>query len=143
MLLFHEIAHVFFEKRDGKDLIEKIRKKTGLPKKIKGLPMGIVSFINEIMTSSFFPKGYLAQKYSDFKLASMLLGNLNKAYNIKERIENGDISYSSNIYNYFIWQLYPLSIEYGRNKKKIDDSYIEEICKLMKNKVSIKKSGYC
>jgi hypothetical protein len=133
MLLFHEVAHIMFEKRNGRKLIEKEMIKNKLPKKIKGMPMQTVSFINEIMTSAFLPKGYLGQKYSNFKLSSMLLGNLNRGYNIKERLKKGEnISYSSNIYNYFIWQLYPLSIDYGRNKKKIDKYYIQKICDLIK-----------
>ena len=135
-ILAHEMAHLLFNKRGGQKMISSIINELSLPMMIKNLSkeMNVMEMINEAITESFVPIGYLGQKYSHFLLAPLLLNNLNKglfSYKDFEKVEN--INYHNQLDYYLIWQLYPLSIIYGRNKKRIDKYYIREVANTIKH----------
>lgn len=130
------MAHILFNERAGENLIKKSCKKLKLPinKQIKNINFPTISIINEMITESFAPYGYLAQKYSDFKLVPYFLDNLPKGYQAIEDLKNGKtVRYYNQLNRYLVWQLYPLAIIYGREKKQIDQNFIDEAAAILKN----------
>src|SRR3990172_6360279 len=68
-ILAHEIAHALFSKRGGEKEVAKIIKKEHVLSHINVFPMSTISVINEAITESFVPLGYLGQKYGGKELA--------------------------------------------------------------------------
>ncbi|HNW96343.1 MAG TPA: hypothetical protein PKL20_00645 [Candidatus Paceibacterota bacterium] len=86
-----------------------------------------------MIIESFLPYGYLAQKYSDFQLAPHLLNNLPKGYKAIEDLKNNKIvEYYNQLNRYLIWELYHLAIIYGREKKQIDENFINQATLILK-----------
>ena len=133
-VLAHEIGHMLFRKNKGEDLILYIIKKLKLPLEIENISMkSTVSIINEAITESFVPIGYLGQKYAKTNIAPLLLDNLEKGQTALDDFREGkSIDYYSAFNKYLIWQLYPLAIQYGRNKKPIDEYCMEQVGLLIK-----------
>ncbi|HPT40094.1 MAG TPA: hypothetical protein PLQ44_00605 [Candidatus Paceibacterota bacterium] len=134
-VLAHEIAHILSDSRQTKSLIEKYCKKYTIPtkKNIKNINFPTISIINEMIIESFLPYGYLAQKYSDFQLAPHLLNNLPKGYKAIEDLKNNKIvEYYNQLNRYLIWELYHLAIIYGREKKQIDENFINQATLILK-----------
>ncbi len=135
MILAHEIAHSLFERRGGAELISKSITRLRLPKTIKNLPEGFstMQLINEALTGSFVPLGYFGQKYTQFRLAPLLLNDLNKGLIGYQKLSCGEkINYYNELEYYLIPSLYSLAIIYGRNKKSIDRNFVLEVAKTIK-----------
>ncbi|TRZ77357.1 hypothetical protein D4R87_02870 [bacterium] len=134
-VLAHEIGHMLF-KDHGTQLIQSVIEKIKLPLEIENMSMNnTVSIINEAITESFVPVGYLGQKYAKTNIAPLLLNNLGEAQSILEDIKKGkQIDYRSyrQLNKYLVWQLYPLATQYGRNKKPIDEYFVEKVGLLVK-----------
>ncbi|MBI5913179.1 hypothetical protein HY839_01920 [Candidatus Azambacteria bacterium] len=132
-VLAHEIAHALFSKKGGEKEIAKIIKKENIPAHIKGFPTSAVSVINEAITESFIPLGYLGQKYAGRDLAPLLLDNSDKGWLTEEKTKKERGINYRNIRKYLIWQLYPLAVIYGRQSKSIDAYFIRQAVLLLKN----------
>jgi len=135
-VLAHEIAHMLFRKNKGENLILDVIKKLKLPLEIENVSMkSTVSIMNETITESFVPFGYLGQKYSKTNIAPLLLDNLDKgqiAVNDFKKGKQIDHRCYRQLSKYLVWQLYPLAIQYGRNKKPIDKYFVEQVGLLIK-----------
>lgn len=125
-ILAHEIAHALFSKKGGEKEIEKIIKKEGVPLRIKGFPTSTVSIINEAITESFIPIGYLGQKYAGNDLAPLLLDNADKGWLAEENMKKEKGVDYRNIRKYLMWRLYPLAVTYGRQIKPVDGYFIKQ-----------------
>lgn len=137
-ILAHEIGHILFRMNGGEKMIEKMMKQSKLPGKIKHFNFSVSGAIRELIIESFVPKGCLGQIYSDYKLAPMLLANLDKGLESARKFKNKEvISYYNQLNIYLLWQIYPLALSYFKNKKPIDKYFILEIGKLIK---SLKKN---
>jgi len=133
-ILAHEISHILFDERNGRNLIEKSLKKFHIPKIIKHINFSPILLINEAVIESFLPYGYLAQKHSDFRLAFLFLENLDKVSKTLHDFKKGAaVNYYNQLNRYFLWQLYPLAVIYGRQKKKIDQFYVDQTVLILKN----------
>jgi len=132
-ILAHEVAHVLFEKNNGRKLIRDALKDEKMPHRFKNCPLTTENLINEIVAESLVPYGYLAQKYSDFKLIHCLFNPLAESY---KEFQNFQRTHQINYYRYFIryivWILMPLTIIYLNNSKKIEKDYIQKIVQTIK-----------
>lgn len=134
-ILAHEIAHSLFSKKGGEKEITKIIKKEGVPSRVRGFPMSTVSIINEAITESFVPIGYLGQRYVGSDLAPLLLDNSDKGWiERKDKKQRKEIDYWR-LRKYLMWQLYPLAVMYGRQHKSIDEYFIKQAVLLLKNAI--------
>lgn len=132
-ILAHEIAHSLFSKKGGEKEIAKIIKKEGMPSRARGFPMSTVSIINEAITESFIPVGYLGQKYAGNNLAPLLLGNADKGWLAEENMKKEKGVDYRNIRKYLMWRLYPLAVMYGRQIKPVDGYFIKQAVLSLKN----------
>ncbi|MGB9847647.1 MAG: hypothetical protein ACPLKV_00260 [Minisyncoccia bacterium] len=115
----HELAHVLFEKNNGRKLIKKEIRQLKLPEIMPENPFSTENIINEAVVESFVPFGYLTQKYSNFRLAHCLLNTIGKIQKRKRVPKNPRF-----LIRYLTWYLYPLAIIYTENKKELDDNFI-------------------
>jgi len=134
-ILAHEIAHALFSRRIGEKEIARVIKKEDIPSYIKECSMSTISVINEAITESFIPIGYLGQKYMGGDLAPLLLDNSDKGWLGKEKLDY------SIVRKYLVWRLYPLAVTYGRQNKTIDEHFIEQAVLSLKNALRNKKTG--
>ncbi len=137
-VLAHEIAHILFEKNNGRELIRNVVRKEKLPTQFKNCPLSTENLINEIVAESLVPYGYLAQKHSDFKLIHCLFNRLAESY---KEFRNFQCTHQINHYRYFIrylvWILTPFTINYLSNFKKIDKDYIQQIVQTIKKEIRL------
>ncbi len=132
MVMMHELAHFLFEKRHGWKTIAMIMHKLRLPRHTKDSSLNTVGIMNEAMTDSFLPYGALAQKYSCFELADILLSKLNEAEEAPTRFASDrKISYRR-LEKYFVWKLYPVAARYVKEGKMIDGDYLMEVGKILR-----------
>ncbi len=125
-LIGHEIGHLFFKKRDGKEIIEQIVKTLRLKKQYNTLPFGTLSIINEAITAAFVPLGALGQKYFSSAIADILFSDLPRGATAEQSLRKGKaVSYYSNLEMYFVWKLFPLALIYLREKKPVDEAFIK------------------
>lgn len=140
-LVGHEIGHLFFKKRGGKDMIAETMKKMRLKKKYQPLPFETLSLLNEAVTASLVPMGALGQKYFSNTLAKIFFSDLPRgtAAAISVR-KNQRTSYYSNLEMYFVWKLFPMAARYLNEKKAIDEVFVKEAASILKDLVK-KNSG--
>lgn len=135
-LIGHEIGHLYFKKRSGKTIIGQAMKTLRLKKQYDSLPFATLSIINEAITSAFVPAGALGQKYFSNMIADMLFSNLPRGFTAKQDLRKGKlVSYYSNLEIYFVWKLFPVALQYIRENKPIDKSFITRVGVLLKDLV--------
>lgn len=135
-VLAHETAHNLLGWREGRKLIEKTLKKLNLPKsKMKHFPMNFYEILNESVISSFVPNGYLGQKYSDYRLSSLFFGNLDFDLDDFEKLKKGKKieSYHGVIRYIAATKIFPLALKYGKAGKKIDENFVYQAGKAIKD----------
>jgi len=134
-VLAHEIGHMLF-KNHGTQLIQNVVEKLKLPLEVENMSMkNTISIINEAITESFVPFGYLGQKYAKTDIAPLLLDNLDKGKTVLDNFKKGEkIDYRCyrQLNKYLVWQLYPLATQYGEKKKSIDEYYVKQVGLLIK-----------
>lgn len=136
-IFFHELAHIFFEKINGKEMISGALRKFNLPRKLtSNCPMTTFSFVNEVIASSLAPTGYLTLRFYGAKFRNSILSRANtrrlrRAYRDFKR---GIANKPNALIKYFAWKSLSLAEEYVREKKKIDQSFVDKIYSLIKDR---------
>lgn len=104
--------HIMLSERSINKKIDIAINKLKLPQKIFKKPTS--SWINESIIESFAPGGFIMQNYYPNKIADAILANADHAYNPKKK----------EIRNALFWVNYPVAVFYGRNRKPIDQHFI-------------------
>lgn len=132
-ILFHEIAHLLFNRINGTKMIQGVIKELKLsPKtKINIQPRVSVSeLINELVIESLLPCGYLSWKhfklFKPFEIAYSK-SNLRIIGENLQSLKQNKPSSLVKLRKLIIWQLYPLTAFYIETKKKINAEYLKEI----------------
>lgn len=127
---YHEFIHMAYQKKIEK-IIDKIVKNE--QKNIfLTQPRSLKKIIIELIINSFFPRGYLANKYLHYQPYKNIERNLEKYKNSFYLFRNGKGGNFNEWRYYIIYQLYPLIKIYMENKKKIDKEYINSIISYLK-----------
>jgi len=135
-VLGHEISHMHFAAKHGDALIKKTIKKLRLQNKYDILPFSTQAVLNEAITSAFSPLGALGQSYFSNELATLLFGSMKKITAVEQlRTDGKTIPYYGYLELWFVWKLFPLSMEYMRERKQIDKRFIEGAALLLKETV--------
>ena len=127
-ILAHEIAHLLFRESGGEKMLARIAREMKIPHKTKGISFNTTSILNEMIIESFAPLGYLGQKYFPRHLAQILLTNVDNGLKAMERFKHGkEVQYYNQLNQYFLWHLYPLATLYGKQKMRIDSTYVRQV----------------
>jgi len=135
-IIAHEISHIFYRSSSSIDIAGKLIKKERLSSNIpsKLFPQrNAPEIVDEVITSSLVPSGYLAEKFNNFKPTDIHFSDSNMqaigdAYN---NLLNNKAASTSRIIKYFTWQLYPLVSYYINSKKTIDKNFISQVIKIV------------
>lgn len=132
-LLGHELGHRYFAGHGGETMIRDAMRELHLKNQYATLPFSTKTILNEAVTAAFLPLGTLGQKYFSDDLMQLFLSNMQRVIDI-ERLRNSKrtISYYGHLDIWFVWKLFPLSLEYIYKKKTIDKNFIRETAFLLK-----------
>lgn len=136
----HETGHFLFKKRGGEKIIKGVIKELNLPEKLNFLPLSTYELINESITASFAPKGYLAKKYFPLELQQ----RINDAFENGKRAvtnfyKNKKVKFYNELDGYFTRQLWPYAIQYLNENQALDKNYVLEAAKLVDDLIKNKK----
>ncbi len=124
--LLHELMHNYFETPRFKNLLKNYLDRidqnkftdTFALKEVKSLR----NIINEMITESLLPDGYLAEKYFHYIVAK----NMKNIKDIESKKDKTLVDYRK----LSVCHMYSVSKNYLDNKKTIDEKYIDEIIKI-------------
>lgn len=121
LVMWHEIVHGVWQTDKYRKLLRNFIKTVDVV-----LPLGEISIeglINEAVTESLFPHGYLAQKYFGFPSKDYFDKELSSK-NIQDKI--------SCWRNFSAYKLFPLAKHYVETKKHLDANFLEEVVQYLK-----------
>ena len=131
--LGHELGHMCFSKRGGTAMLRDAMKKAHLKERYDQLPFSTQTVLNEAITAAFLPLGALGQLYFSTDLSPLFFSKMPKIIAAEQpQKKKTVIPFYGNLEFWFIWKLFPLSMEYVRNKKQIDKEFIAETALLLK-----------
>lgn len=130
--VYHEFIHLAYQEKIEKE-IDKIIAGTKLEQTI--LPLiqkrSLKEILSEIIISSLFSRGYLADKYLHYQPYKKIKKQNKEYAKIYKQFKEGKLTDFDILCVYFIYKLYPLTKKYIKNKKQLDENYIKTILKYL------------
>ncbi len=132
-VLYHEFIHMAYQKILDKkvNIIISNNKKNKVPI-IQNRSLKEIT--TELIITSLFPEGYLADKYLHYRPYKNIKSKIEEYETVFNLFKKGEKVNFYKLQYYIAYKLYPLAKEYIENKKRIDKRYIKEVLGYLKTK---------